>query len=102
MSGNANSGRRPSPPMDLEKLEELSIAQAIALLRLKGRRVTRRKLMAEITVGRLKAYLNWGRLARSKNPETGQPNPTYVIKRPDLERWRQASLTPLNVYALAR
>ena len=94
MTGNANSGRRPVPKVDVNTLEELSIAQALVLLRLKGRQKSRKKLKAEITVGRLKAYLNWGRLSN-------QGDPTYVIKRPDLDRWIQASLTPLNVTRLS-
>ena len=94
MSGNANSGRRPSPPADLEKLVELSVAQVLSLLRQKGRRISRKKLLAEITAGRLKTFLNWGRLSN-------QGEPTYVIKRPDLDRWIQASLTSLNVTRLS-
>jgi len=101
VTGNANSGRRPSPPVDLDKLEELSVAQVIQLLRLKGRRMSRQKLKAEITTGRLTAYLNWNRRSNTKNPVTGEANPTYTIFRTDLDRWRKASLVRLNVHSLA-
>lgn len=101
MSGNANSGRRPSPPVDLESLEELSVAQALRLLRLKGRRMSRKKLVAAITTGRLTAYVNWDRRSNKKNPTTGEAEPTYTIFRADLDRWRKASLVLLKVHSLA-
>jgi len=101
MTGNANSGRRPSPPVDLEALDELSIAQVLALLRKKGRRISRKKLKAEISVGRLTAQVNWGRLSNKKNEATGEPEPTYKVLRADLDRWRKNSLTPLKVHDLA-
>lgn len=101
MTGNANSGRRPSPPVDLDTLEELSISQVIRLLRTKGRRLSRLKLQAEINAGRLVAYINWNRLSNKKNPATGKPEPTYTILRTDLDRWRKASLTLLKIHSLA-
>lgn len=91
MSGNANSGRRPAPPVDLERLQELSLAQVRRLLRLQGRRgVSHRKLKAEIAVGRLKAYLDTQRLSCRREP-------SYVIKRADYDRWVDSRLRPLNI-----
>ena len=101
MAGNANSGRRPSPPVDVTTLEELNITQVIKLLRLLGRPHSRKKLMAEILAGRLKAYVNYGRLSNHRNPATGQPDPTYVVLRKDLDAWRAASLVLLKVTRLA-
>ena len=101
MAGNANSGRRPSPPVDVTTLEELSITQVIKLLRILGRPYSRKKLLAEILAGRLRAYVNYGRLSNHKNPVTGQPEPTFVIMRADLDAWRKTSLVLLKVRPLS-
>lgn len=101
MAGNANSGRRPSPLVDVTTLEELSIAQVMKLLRLLGRPHSRPKLMAEILAGRLRAYINYGRLSNRRNPVTGKPEPTYVVLRKDLDAWRKNSLVLLKVLHIA-
>jgi hypothetical protein len=97
MAGNANSGRRPSPPVDVTTLEELTITQVIKLLRLLGRPMSRPKIMAEILNGKLRAYVNYNRLSNHKNPATGKPEPTFVILRKDLDAWRRTSLVLLKV-----
>lgn len=101
MSGNANSGRRPSPLVDLTTLEELNITQAVKLLRILGRPRSRAKIRAAILNLKLKAYINYGRLSNQKNPATGEPEPTYLVMRKDLDAWLGASLVLLKVAPLS-
>lgn len=91
MAGTANSGRRPAPPVDLERLQELSITQVLRLMRLQGRRpMGRAKLHAEIALGRLRAHLDSQRL-------TNKREPSYVVLRKDYDRWVEARLRPLAI-----
>ena len=101
MAGNANSGRRPSPPVDVTTLEELNVTQVMKLLRLLGRPKSRAKILAAILSGKLKAYVNYGRLSNKKNPVTGKAEPTYVVMRKDLDAWRRDSLVLLKVTPLS-
>ena len=91
MAGNGNSGRRPAPPVDLERLQELSVTQIMGLLRLQGRRpMGRAKVLGEIALGRLKAHLDTQRLSNKREP-------TYVVLRRDYDRWVAARLRPLAI-----
>lgn len=101
MTGNANSGRRPSPPVDVTTLEELNVTQVIKLLRILGRPRSRAKILAAILNGKLRAYVNHGRLSNKKNPVTGKAEPTFVVLRKDLDAWRRESLVLLKVTPLS-
>lgn len=94
MSGNANSGRRPSAPVDVAGLAVLTVPQALRLLRQLGRPMGRKKLGQQIATGRLRAQVDYLRL-------DNQGRPTYKIERQELDRWLRASLVPLKVTALA-
>ncbi len=94
MTGNANSGRRPAPPVDVLTLALLTIPQVLILLRKLGRPVGRAKLLNQIAIGRLQAQVDYLRL-------DNQGNPTYKIERTALDRWLKASLVPLKVGSLA-
>ena len=94
MSGNANSGRRPSPPVDVTRLQLLSINQVLTLLRLLGRPMGRAKLGQQIATGRLPVQVDYLSL-------DNQGRPTYKIERPALDRWLRSSLVPLKVTSLA-
>lgn len=94
MSGNANSGRRRAEPVDVAGLAILTVPQALRLLRLLGRPMGRKKLGQQIATGRLRAQVDYLRL-------DNKGRPTYKIERPELDRWRRASLVPLKVTALA-
>lgn len=94
MSGNANSGRRPAPPVDVQALELLTVPQALVLLRLKGRPMSRKKLLNQVAVGRLPVLVDYLHLDNHNHPR-------YLIERPALERWLRASLVPLKVARIA-
>ncbi len=94
MTGNANSGRRASPPVDVTTLKLLTVPQALAVLRLLGRPMSRTKLGDQIALGLLPVQLDYLRL-------DNQGRPTYKIERAALDRWLRGSLVPLKVTSLA-
>ena len=81
---------RPRCTVPVEELELLTIPQARAYLRLKGRPMSRTRLRQQIVTGALPAYLD-----HFHHDPSGQP--IYRVERAALDRWLRASLQPLRV-----
>jgi len=94
MTGNANSGRRPSPPVDVTTLKLLSLQQVLVLLRLLGRPMSRKTLREQIVRGRLAVLVDY--LHHDRNGD-----PRYMVERKALDAWLRDSLVPLKVARLS-
>ena len=85
-------GRPRNPDVDPALLDVLSIPQALAYARSKGRGMSRARLMAAIVTGELVALMD-RRLDRHGKP-------LLRITRKAFEAWLMATLTPFHPAAL--
>ncbi len=85
---------RPRNTVPVEDLELLTIPQARAYLRGKGRPMSRERLRGQIVTGALPAFLDTFHHDRFNQP-------IYRIERAALDRWLRASLQPLRVTRIA-
>lgn len=83
---------RVTTPVDL--LDELTIPQVMAYLRLKNRPLSRTRIRQQIALGRLPASLDLLHLDRLGRP-------IYRVKREDVDRMIRASLQPLRITCIA-
>lgn len=86
---------RPRCETPVQEREWLTIPGVVVYLRLKGRSKDRRKIKAAIVRGALMAYLDYEHLDRLKQP-------TYRIRRVDVDRWLSASLVPVRPKSVGR